>query len=139
MQRYFSQLSQTPSQRSTRSTVASIATPKSSPTGHYAASRRAEKARRNPKPSSSPNPSEHIETKEFPDDARLNSGVLFPINWDNIWLGNRKLPASKLSYRVRLLSQVSGNRRLSPIWKYGADLVFLDEGSSVSTQKIWLC
>ena len=81
-------------------------------------------------------PSPAALSHEFPgDDA--NVGVVFAIDWEQIWRNGKKLIASRLGYRVKHLSQLRGGRQVSGIWKYGADLVYREvDGSEV---KIWLC
>ena len=68
----------------------------------------------------------------------MNLGISFPIDWENIYLGERKLPGNRLNYRVKHISQASGQRNTSNVWKYGADLLFT-EGAGAKDIKIWLC
>src|SRR3954452_14619140 len=37
-------------------------------------------------------------------------GVEFEIDWDNIWLNNRRLPSQQVGYRVKHKSQLKGGR-----------------------------
>jgi hypothetical protein len=111
------------------------------PFGHHAGSRRLGKARasRLSSPSSSreSTPSQDAVTREFPGDNRLNHGLCFTIDWDNIYLGSKRLRPERLGYRVKHGSQLRGNREKSRIWRFGADLVYTkDDGTKV---KVWLC
>ena len=63
-------------------------------------------------------------------------GADFEIDWENIWLNGRKLPSQLVGYRVVHKSQLKGGRTSSPIWKYGAQLEYRDNGKEI---KIWLC
>jgi hypothetical protein len=64
-------------------------------------------------------------------------GVEFEIDWENIWLGNRRLPSNRIGYRVKHKSRILGGKETSFIWKYGAELVYQDDdGKQV---KIFLC
>ncbi|KAF2468614.1 uncharacterized protein BDR25DRAFT_188538, partial [Lindgomyces ingoldianus] len=40
----------------------------------------------------------------------------FTVEWDNLWLANRKLRPERVGYRVKHKSQLRGNRQLSQIW-----------------------
>jgi hypothetical protein len=81
--------------------------------------------------------SSDAQSKEYPEDSRLNSGVVFPVEWDNLWLNGKKLRPDQLGFRVKHLSQLRGSRSISRVWRHGADLQYVEEdGSKV---KLWLC
>lgn len=125
---------------SRRNTQASSSASSSSRVTHHARSRRLEKSKSLLSlPSSQEGlhaPSVDGQSKEYPDDASVNTGAVFPIEWDNIWLGSKKLSPELLGYRVKHLSQMRGNRRPSPVWRHGAELLYTGDGQRV---KVWLC
>lgn len=79
----------------------------------------------------------NAQPKEYPEDLRLNSSIVFPIKWDNVWLNSKKLRPDQLSFRVKHLSQLRGNQSGSRVWRHGADLQYVEEDSS--RVKLWLC
>ena len=68
--------------------------------------------------------------------ADLNSGQIFPIRWDDLWLGAIKIHPSEIGYRVQHKRTASSNARISDIWKDGADLSWQ---TPQGTERLWLC
>ena len=74
---------------------------------------------------------------ELPADDRSRAGVEFEINWEDIWLGTKRLASSRVGYRVKHKGRLLGGREASFIWKYGAELVYQDDDGKLI--KLWLC
>jgi hypothetical protein len=143
-------LSQPPSTRSSQRASSSYASssrskaPLEAPVYHAAGSRRLEKARQQ-SPPSSPSSREvttltlarSTRVREHPNDCRLNVGISFDINWDNITSGGAKLHPDWLGYRVKHKLMVLGRRKASFVWKYGANLMYVTETSA--RKQYWLC
>ena len=110
----------------------------STPT-HHPSSRRAAKSKA-PVLSLSISPSASQESpcstpsKHTPD-SRRNAGVIFVIDWENIYLGRKKLRSEKLGYRVKSIKASRGKG--SRVWEYGADLQYQDENNRFL--RLWLC
>jgi hypothetical protein len=149
------------SQRSTRASQASQGPPPSvgHSNPHFSSSRRLEKSRAvesspsiessqsSPQSSSislespltSPTPEAPAPEllKSYPDYPALNGSTNFQIDWDNIWVNNQRVRRGRIGYRVRHRSQLRGNRELSSVWKFGADLQYREpSGRDI---RIWLC
>jgi hypothetical protein len=115
------------------------------PVTHHAGSRRLEKSRSLLSQSSSlslegsatPGGFPDAQSKEYPADTRLNTGISFHIEWDNVWLGNKRLEPGQLGFRVKHLSNLRGGRKPSPVWRHGADLQYTDDAGT--RKQIWLC
>jgi hypothetical protein len=154
MRQFLSQpLSTRSSQRAGSSQASSSQSQSSSslsyvPIYHAAASRRLGKARQQSpipstpssledSPSISPAHVASTHSKQYPNDSRYNVGVAFEINWGNISCAGVKLHPDRLGYRVKHKSQLVGRRKVSFIWKYGADLQYCTaEGQK---RQYWLC
>jgi len=74
---------------------------------------------------------------ELPADGSTTTGIVFEIDWGNIWLNDKRLPSVRLGYKVRHKSQIRGGKPVSWVWKYGAELEYSNESGELI--KIWLC
>ncbi|KAF1967522.1 hypothetical protein BU23DRAFT_573135 [Bimuria novae-zelandiae CBS 107.79] len=104
MRNFLSQRASTRSTSQSQSSQSSRST-QGSDVIHHARSRRLEKSRsllsESSSRDSSPAPVYDSHAREHPGDSLLNPGVVFPIEWDNIWLASKKLKAEELGYRVK--------------------------------------
>lgn len=73
---------------------------------------------------------------KFPADARYNSGLNFPIDWNHIFIKHKQIKGHTIGYRVKGKQQLRGGARVSPIFDYGADLMQVKDGKNV---RVWLC
>ncbi|KAF2726536.1 hypothetical protein EJ04DRAFT_409477, partial [Polyplosphaeria fusca] len=80
---------------------------------HYAGSRCLALSRSSLSETPCPSPRESPSPHDFPSNDRLNSGASFTVEWDNVWLGTKKLLPARLGYRVKHKSQLrAGNRTI---------------------------
>lgn len=64
-------------------------------------------------------------------------GARFDIDWSHVWRRDGRLIASRLGYRVKHKSKLSGARTAAPIWRYGVELEYEEDNGSLT--KLWLC
>ena len=106
---------------------------------HHASSRRVAKSEApvlSPTSSRSSSPAVNPITKEAPD-RHLNAGLVFAINWEGVYLGDRRLRADRLGYRVKRVTKIRGGHPTSPVWEHGAELQYIEEDGQ--RLKLWLC
>lgn len=77
--------------------------------------------------------------KEYPKARDANVGLSFEINWNKLWHGSRRLPGDRVGYRVRSAAQAGGYRKIADIWRYGADLLFIEDDRPKTKKRFWLC
>lgn len=78
-----------------------------------------------------------LPTHELGEDEGNNLCPRFDIDWNSVFYGATQLVAARLGYNVKFKGQIRGGREPSPIWRYGADLVYVEDDNSV--QQYWLC
>jgi hypothetical protein len=76
-------------------------------------------------------------SRELPSGEYTVLGEAFEVRFGQVYLGTRRLPASRLGYKVRHKSTLKGGRTPSAIWRHGVELEFEeDDGTPI---KLWLC
>lgn len=115
---------------------------------HSAASKRLGQAyAASPSPSQSPLYSAASSVCDLPPASTRNQvypegdfGVLgerFDVDFDHVYRRDGKLVASRLGYRVKHKSKLTGARDAAPIWRYGIELEYEEDDGVVT--KLWLC
>jgi len=127
--------------RSSQSQAASIASAVA-PIFHSAGSKRFAKARAQTPPSpsfSSTSVTTSVEaTHAYPEEKFGVVGERFPVDFNHIYLDGKQLLASRVGYKVRHKSALLGDKKSSPIWKYGVELEYFRPSETTPT-KLWLC
>jgi len=62
---------------------------------------------------------------------------LFEVDFERVYKSGVRLDPRRLSYSVKHKSQLAGKRRISTVWRYGADLQYDDLDSK--PRQVWLC
>lgn len=75
-------------------------------------------------------------THDFPGDLQA-SRVRFPIVWTRLWQGKRLLDSSRVGYRVKGRAQLLGKREVASIWRYGAELEYVENDGKKTV--LFLC
>ena len=71
------------------------------------------------------------------DSVHVVRGIEFEVDFKRVFCSNVRLESTRLGYAVRHKSQLKGGRGLSPIWKYGVELAYVEDDRS--SLRLWLC
>jgi hypothetical protein len=74
---------------------------------------------------------------ELPSGDHSVVGEAFKVDFERVSRSEGRLIPARLGYQVRHESQLKGNRALAPMWRYGAELTYLEDDGKRS--KLWLC
>ncbi|KAK7179412.1 hypothetical protein DPSP01_010407 [Paraphaeosphaeria sporulosa] len=75
-------------------------------------------------------------TQDFPGSLKT-MGSQFPIEWSRLWDGKRLLVAARVGYKVKGKSQLLGKRSVASVWRYGAELEYVEDDGTKTT--LFLC
>jgi hypothetical protein len=66
-------------------------------------------------------------------------GVRFKVDFNHISESKGKPRASRVGYRVRHKSHLTGKREVASFWRYGVELEYLEDNRSESATRVPLC